>query len=284
MTMFNTEYYSLVAGLREITLTTENKNFDAREIINEILCEVSKRDALSIELLYRYYDCENLSSAHSGRQQHNALGLLSRAEIEAELREPSNLEEPLCDVIRLYNSGDTLDGDTSIGFERSLFEAYYNMCTRSRSQFLVRWSATDRNIRNVSAAITARLKDIAVADVVVGDGDIVDQLRRSSASDFGLRGVLPYIDSLITAINDEENIVEKERKIDNIRWSEVDEASTFDYFNLNAIMAYLVKLNIVARWSLLDPAHGREMLERLMAELSAKDKIKESSNSSLKHL
>ena len=109
--------------------------------------------------------------------------------------------------------------------------------------------------------------------MLVGGGDVVEQLRRSSAADFGLRGELPYIDAVISAITDERNIVEKERKIDAIRWAEAEEIAVFDFFNVNYILSYLVKVNIVARWMMLSPEVGREMLDRLMRDLDAKELV-----------
>ncbi len=274
--MFESQYYCLVAGLKELTLDSENKGFEPKAIIEEILSEVSAKDAKAIKLLYTYYDCENLSSAHAGRQRHNPLGNLSREEIEEELQEPSRTPSSIAKVIKAFASSESEEAediDTSVSFERALFEAYYTECAASGSQFIRVWSQTDRNLRNIAASIAARLSGISIEEVVVGDGDVADSLRRSSAADFGLRGELPYIDAVISAISDEVNIVDKEHKIDNIRWSEIDEVATFDYFNVSAIMAYLVKLNIVARWAELNPAKGREMLDKLMTELSAKDKI-----------
>ena len=67
--------------------------------------------------------------------------------------------------------------------------------------------------------------------------------------------------------------MEKEHKIDLIRWREASELSTFDYFDINAVVSYLVRVNLVARWSMLDPQRGRELFERLMAELDGKDLI-----------
>ena len=107
----------------------------------------------------------------------------------------------------------------------------------------------------------------------VGGGDVVEQLSRSSAADFGLRGELPYIDAVISAITDEPNIVEKERKIDAIRWSEAEEIAVFDYFDINYILSYLVKVNIVARWTLLSPEVGRQMLNRFIESLDAKELV-----------
>ena len=58
-----------------------------------------------------------------------------------------------------------------------------------------------------------------------------------------------------------------------IRWNEAAELATFDYFDVNAILSYLVRINIVARWTLLDAARGREMFARLLAELDGKELI-----------
>ena len=65
--MSRTEYYSLVAGLREYALDADTKGFDARAIIAEILENVSRADARQVRLLYGYYDCENLISLRNGR-------------------------------------------------------------------------------------------------------------------------------------------------------------------------------------------------------------------------
>jgi hypothetical protein len=109
--------------------------------------------------------------------------------------------------------------------------------------------------------------------VTVGEGEVVEQLQRSSAADFGLRGEVAYVDAVITAVNDEQNLLEKEHKIDLVRWEQALELAGFDYFNINAILSYLARINIVARWSMLDPKRGREMLQRIMAELDGKDLV-----------
>ena len=105
------------------------------------------------------------------------------------------------------------------------------------------------------------------------DGDIAEQLRRSSAADFGLRGELPYIDAVIAAVNDEGNLLEKEHRIDRIRWQQAVDLAVADYFDINAILSYLVRINIVARWAQLDEKRGREMLGELLRELDGKELI-----------
>lgn len=274
--MFATQYYTLVASLREYTLDADTKGFDARAILDEILEGVRERDARLVRTLYGYYDCENLAAVRNGRNAFNPLGNLTREELDEELKAPRRLPESLARVVRAYADPEGEDAesvDTAQRFEKELFEAYYRICEGSRSRFLREWSRFDRTLRNVTAAVAARATGRSLEQTLVGEGDVVDQLQRSSAADFGLRGELPWIDAVIAAMNDEANLVEKERKLDLIRWSEAADLATFDYFDLDAILSYLVRVNIVARWTRLDAARGREMFARLMAELDGKQLI-----------
>lgn len=271
--MFAKNYYALVAGLREYALDGKAKGFDAAAIVGEILPELTDADAGQVRLLYGFYDCENLIALRAGRSAYDPLGNLTREELEEELKSPRRLPEPLARVVRAYNDPEGEDAETvptSQRFEASLFAAYYEMCRRRGSRFLREWSEFDRTLRNVAAAVTARAAERPVEEAVVGEGDIEQQLRRSSAADFGLRGELPYIDAVIAAVNDEANLLEKEHKIDLIRWNEALELATFDYFDIDAILSYLVRIGIVARWTRLDAVRGRELFARLISELDGR--------------
>ncbi len=274
--MFRTNYYSLVAGLKEYALDGENKGFDAGAIVREILDGVTATDARQVRLLYGYYDCENLIALRAGRTAFNPLGNFSREELEEELKSPQRLPDALAAVVRAFADSEGEDAetvDTTVRFETALFEAYYGLCQQQGCDFLRAWADFDRTLRNVTAAVTARAMGRPVEEVTVGEGDVVDQLQRSSAADFGLRGELPYIDGLIAAVNEEGNLIEKEHKIDAIRWNQAAELARFDYFDRNAILSYLVRVNIVARWTLLDAARGRAMFDRLIAELDGRQWI-----------
>ncbi len=262
-------YYSLVAGLVEYSFDSELKGFDPNAIIAEVVEELTAEDAASVRLLYTYYDCLNLAARKAGRKSYNPLGNIPEEELEQTRLLGEELPEELAKVIKAYahdEGSESSEMDKSRSFEVNLFGAYYALCESSACSYLREWSATERNIKNVVAALTARAADIPLESVVVGDGDITEQILRSSASDFALRGELPYIDTLIAAVADGENLLEKESKIDNIKWNEASELATFDYFGIGAVLSYLIKLNIVARWSEMSVSRGRELFERLVAE------------------
>ena len=273
--MFSTEYYCLVASLREWTLDSDTKGFDVREILDEILDELTAKDRKAVELLYAYYDCENIISLRNKRNRHNNLANLSAEQLKdvLENRNYALLPENVAAVVKLYNEVDDEERDEDVvvgdNFEHALFDAYYKDLSASKVRFLKKWGEFDRTLRNISAAVAAREAGRVISEVTVGGGEIVAQLAQSSASDFGLRGELQYIDSVISAITEETNIVEKERKIDAVRWSEAEDIAINDYFDIDYILSYLVKVNIVARWTLLSPEVGREMLDKLIASFDA---------------
>lgn len=278
----NKNYYCLVAGLKEYTLDADTKGFDATEIVAEILEELAAKDAKCVRLLYSYYDCENIIALRSGRNFYNELGNITQEELENELTGPKSLPSRMARVVKAFAVAQDEQAEENEyavglnlekGFERLLWEAYYDECAHSSSAFLKAWAAFDRTLRNISAAAVARTLDRSIDSVTVGKGDIVEALERSSAADFGLRGELPYIDAVIAAVNDESNMVEKEHKIDLIRWEQAVNLASQSYFDINAILSYLVRLNIVARWAKLDEKRGHEMFKRILAELDSKKLI-----------
>ena len=117
--MFRTNYYSLVAGLKEYALDGENKGFDAAAIVAEILDGVTASDARQVRLLYAYYDCENLAALRAGRAAFNPLGNFTREELETELKAPQRLPEVLATVVRAFADPEGEDAetvDTSVRF------------------------------------------------------------------------------------------------------------------------------------------------------------------------
>ena len=124
--MFATQYYCLVASLKEYALDADTKGFDARAIVSGILEEVNRGDAREVRLLYGYYDCENIAALRAGRSAHNPLGNFTREELAEELKAPKRLPEAVARVVRAYADPEGEDAetvDTSRRFEKELFGA-----------------------------------------------------------------------------------------------------------------------------------------------------------------
>ncbi len=63
------------------------------------------------------------------------------------------------------------------------------------------------------------------------------------------------------------DILTRERGIDDLMWEKINTLTTFNYFDIDAILGFITKMNIVARWFRLDEQTGREMFQKLVNEV-----------------
>jgi hypothetical protein len=71
----------------------------------------------------------------------------------------------------------------------------------------------------------------------------------------------------LEAVFDLGDILARERGIDDLMWDKISSLTTFHYFDIEVILGFVAKLNIVARWFRLDEQTGREMFKKLVDEV-----------------
>ena len=109
--MFDTNYYCLVAGLREYSLDGGAKGFDPHAILDEILRELTPRDLRAVRLLYGYYDCKNLIALRAGSPAHDPLGNFARERLKEETEHPRLLPHAIGLVLAAYARPDGEEDD-----------------------------------------------------------------------------------------------------------------------------------------------------------------------------
>ena len=97
-----------------------------------------------------------------------------------------------------------------------------------------------------------------------------EALRTSSARDFGLSGEVDVFESLVK-ISEITELVEREKKLDALRWNWMEDAIFFDYFTVERIFAFLLKLEMIGRWISMDKEKGSELFRQIIDKL--KDEI-----------
>lgn len=264
-------YYALVASLRDLAPGGTNKDFDANEIRAYVREELKEADRQLLDFFYTWYDIENLVAAWTRSDHFNPLGNFTAEQLALEAGKPEQLPYYLARVVEAYNAPEhNQDEQVEVahGLARSLYEAFYRQAAGSANRFVREWFAFDRSLRNISAAVAARRSDRPVEQVVVGDDAVAEALKKSTAVDFSLKGEVEYIDTLIATLTEQDDLLEKERQLDALRWSMADELTRFDYFDLQAVLAYMVKVNLVARWQRLDVQIGKQFFDHLLNQLS----------------
>jgi hypothetical protein len=73
------------------------------------------------------------------------------------------------------------------------------------------------------------------------------------------------------SVNDTVDLVEREKKIDLLKWNWMEDNTFFNYFTIEKIFVFLMKLEMIERWVSLDKDKGNELFRQLIDQL--KDEV-----------
>ena len=137
------------------------------------------------------------------------------------------------------------------GFSEDTLNAeFYDKAAQSKNRFIREYFDFDGRLRNMKVNYLAKRLD--------KQGD--DYLVELPEADF-------EEEKQITDILNDADFVNREQKMDELKWEKASDIARMDYFNMNAILAFLVKAKTVQRWAELDAAKGQEMFKKLVQEI-----------------
>ena len=154
--------------------------------------------------------------------------------------------------------------------EDRLAALYYEYAMKCKNKFVSSWFAFNLTMNNILVALTARKFKMDIAPLIVGDTEVCEALRTSGARDFGLTGEVDFLDQLVK-ISETEELVEREKKIDQLRWNWMEEATFFNYFTVERLFVFLLQLEMIERWISLDKEKGNQLFRSIIATL--KDEV-----------
>jgi hypothetical protein len=272
-------YYYLVAGLPELFLDQETKDFNIERIIEEFREHLSPKDYELLEFINLPFDNENfLNAVLKRKREFSPIGKFGK-ELYEDLNEnifefPKYFQEfyanytgKVLDEDAAEEPDDIYEGERiEKGHEVRFNELFFAYAGKNKNWFVNKWYSYLLELQNILTAITCRNKGIEVEAQLVGKGETQEALARSQAPDFGLKRDIDYIDKLIS-ITEIPDIIDRERRIDLLKWDMVNELTLWEYFSTEFVLGFMVKAQIVYRWSKLDPKVGQEMFAKLMDDL-----------------
>lgn len=143
---------------------------------------------------------------------------------------------------------------------------YYDYAMNCDNQFVSSWFEFNLNVNNLLSALTARKYKIEVAPNIVGNTEVSEAIRTSNARDFGISGTLEYFEQLLR-ISETDELVDRERKIDLLKWNWMEDAVFFNYFTVERIFVFLLRLEMIERWISLDKEKGSELFRKMIDSL-----------------
>ena len=156
--------------------------------------------------------------------------------------------------------------ESAVLHEDHLAALYYEYAMKCGNKFVAAWFEFNLNINNILVAFTSRKFKWDIASNIVGNTEVCEALRTSSARDFGLSGEVDVFESLVK-ISEITELVEREKKLDALRWNWMEDAIFFDYFTVERIFAFLLKLEMIERWISLDKERGNQLFRSIIESL-----------------
>ena len=134
--------------------------------------------------------------------------------------------------------------------EQTLGPDFYAKAAESKNRFIREYFDFDGRLRNMKVNYLAKRlgKD--------GNAFLVDMPEADFEEGKQIEEILADAD-----------FVKREQKMDELKWEKASDIARMDYFNMNAILAFLVKAKTVQRWAELDTAKGEEMFHKLVMEI-----------------
>ena len=134
--------------------------------------------------------------------------------------------------------------------DENLTKEFYEAALKDSDRFLKEYFTFDLNVRNGKARFLNKAfeRPLDQDTIKLETGEFAEGQR------------------LEEALN-APDLLSRERGLDSLMWDKINEITTFNYFDLDAILGFIARLRIIGRWFALDEKTGREMFHRLVDEV-----------------
>ena len=142
------------------------------------------------------------------------------------------------------------------GFDPEKLNAeFYRACLGSGSRFLREYFLFDLFLRNTK---------VEYLNASLGRPEGKDVLLLEEVEDYEFEQKEEIVEILSGT-----DIIGREKGLDMAIWEHVEEVTTMDVFDMDAILGFIARLKIIDRWDKLDPETGAELFRRLIKEIRA---------------
>lgn len=273
-------YYCMIAGLPDIDLKDAKPGLSIEQMREQCEEVLTPQDKKLLFYFFLRFDCVNL------------VKLLKNPEAEIDQWGNFSLEQ----------FRDLITSATELNFNVHRYPAFMSIFAREYAfnkdkagyfpedemayQFLDyaiktcpnrmmrRWYKLNLDITNILTAMLARSQGWSVGDFIKGEGEVQEMIRENKTKDFNLGLEFDYIPQLMKIV-DEKDPVRKEKMIDAFKWVWLDERTFFEPFSMEAVFAYLCKLEMQERWAKLDVEQGKETFQKIIDDLRSEAQVPE---------
>lgn len=274
--MFKRQYHCFVAGLADLAFDSSKGVMEMADFLKELKTILHPEDFSKVSVLLLPSDNINLVAFLKGSAElpdpHGNFSLTDFEEqkrvIQSIIKEDDILLPYMVEFMRdWFNSENGIDKTET---DKRLTEGYIRTGLASGNSFLEKWIRFDSDLKNILALVNSKMLGVDAVNHIIGDDPLAKRLREIhlSGKDFQIPVEPEYVPGLFR-IAVESEFLEREKKSDIARWDFINSENFFEYFTIDLILGYIIKLSIVIRWKLLDPETGKIMLNRLVKDMEA---------------
>lgn len=138
------------------------------------------------------------------------------------------------------------------GYEdKNLNEEFYGKMLSCKDKFLKEYFAFDLQVRNGKARFLNK---------AFGRKENQDTISLETGIEFT---EAPKLEAALA----QTDLLGREKALDDLMWNKISDITTFDYFDIDAVLGFIAKLHIIDRWLSLDEQTGRQMFSKLVSEV-----------------
>jgi hypothetical protein len=275
----NTKYHCLIAGLPELDLASRKAWISPKDFRMQLEQELHPDDFALVKLVLMKLDNEHLvdfiEHGSFSRMEGSSFSLedfqLQVAQFDAILPGDDLLPPYMVEVLGQYQAPESHPDRVEV--EKAVADLYYDYIMEQGNDFLKDYTQFEYNMANLLAYIEAGNHATDPWKFIAGDTPFVRGLREDSSVTLAASaGFEMYYE--ITCYAEMPELAEKEMRYDEVRWKRIEEMAFFDDFTVNSVLAYLLKLLLIERWTRLEKGAGEEKLRGMVQEARKSSRLK----------
>lgn len=270
-------YYYLVSSLPVLVIENGNSRIDIVELFEYIKNNTESADWKYIESVLFLNDIKNLVGVIAENHQlpvpHPGFNTLSNLPEGIINEYHLNIDHLPAFMQKVIEENDDKFGNMSLlSIENMFLQEYLNLLNQSNNWFVGKYAMFDFALRNILSALNCRKYGLPVDSMLLHEDGTFSALGKSSAKDFGLADQYPYIIQLADLI-DHISLNDLDLFVDRLRWEEADNLASTSIFEVENILAYIIKLGIVKRRMEQNKESGKERVDFLTMQAVQKLEI-----------
>lgn len=265
------QYFYLISGLPNISLQDAHVPFSAKIFLDELKDKIDNEDFALVCMLYYYRDNRNLLDIlFSKNNMLKPEGYYSLPELKKSVDGNVLLPQYMNDFIASFRGNKNCY--TEAEWEAKLTEAYFRTALKTENDFLNMWMEFELNLKNLMLVMSNRKQELPFSEIILEANEMAALMKENPAADFSTQTSIDFLNQVVQIL-ETENLIEREKKIDALRWKKVEEMTFFNYFTIEAILSFIIKLMILERWTMLKQEQEKEFLPSILKSFTEKIKI-----------